>query len=143
MGIYSHLADAVVVLHAAYVGFVVLGLLAILVGWVFGCGWIRNFWFRAIHLAMIAVVATEAAWGVTCPLTTLESHLRRLAGESVATSSFMGRLAHNLLFYEAPQWVFTALHIGFALLVLATFVFLPPAWPWRKDKQTLTVSAGS
>ena len=138
---YSYLADAVVVGHAVYVGFIVLGLLAILIGGFFGVGWIRNFYFRAIHLAMITIVAVEALLGVACPLTTLENHLRERAGQPLREGSFMGRAAHDLLFYEAPQWVFNSLHIGFALLVLATFILLPPALPWKKNERELARSA--
>ena len=137
MNAYSHLADAVVVLHAAYVGFVVVGLLSILMGRIFGWHWVRNFWFRIIHLTMIGFVAAEAICGVTCPLTTLERHWRNLAGQNMEPGSFMGRLAHNLLYYDAPPWAFNALHIGFAILVLATFIYLPPYWPWKKNEQAL------
>ena len=47
------LADVIVVLHAAYVSFVVFGLAAILLGIVFRWSWVRNVWFRAIHLIAI------------------------------------------------------------------------------------------
>ena len=40
------LADLIVVLHAAYVSFVVFGLAAILLGVVFRWRWVRNVWFR-------------------------------------------------------------------------------------------------
>ena len=46
MIVYNYLADAVVVIHAAYIGFVILGLLAILLGVLFHWNWVRNFWFR-------------------------------------------------------------------------------------------------
>jgi hypothetical protein len=129
MKLYSYLADAVVIVHFAFVAVVVFGLAAILIGAALRWGWVRNFWFRAIHLAMIGFVAVEAMFGVVCPLTTLEHKLRGMAGETIAAGSFMGRLFHDLLFYEAEPWVFTMLHIGFAVLVLATFLLVPPRWP--------------
>ena len=82
MAVYRFLADLVVVVHAAYVGFVVMGFVAILVGIVRRRGWARNFWFRSIHLAMVAGVAAQALAGVLCPLTTLENYLRSRAGEA-------------------------------------------------------------
>ncbi len=97
MNFYSLAADAVVFVHAAYVGFVVLGLVAILIGRMFGWKWIRNFWFRAAHLVMIGVVVVESLFGITCPLTTWENSLRRAAGESARTESFVGRWVHDLL----------------------------------------------
>jgi len=50
------LADAVLALHAAFVAFVVLGLVAILVGGALGWRWVRGPRFRALHLAAIVSV---------------------------------------------------------------------------------------
>ncbi len=133
MKLYSLLADAVVILHAAYVAFVLFGLLAILLGYVVRWDWIRNFWFRGIHLAMILIVAFEALMGIVCPLTTLENFLREQAGETVRSGSFVGQIVHDLLFYEAPPWVFTFAYCGFALLVLGTFVLVPIRWKKSKS----------
>lgn len=132
MSIYSLLADAVVILHAAYVSFVLLGLVAILVGIPLRWKWTRNFWFRAIHLVMITVVVFEALLGITCPLTTWEYELRVAAGEDAESESFMGRLMHDLIFYDAPQWVFTVGYCVFGACVLATFIFAPPRRPWKQ-----------
>ncbi len=54
------LADLIVVTHAAYVCFVVFGLAAVLVGVVLRWKWVRNPWFRGIHLAAIGIVVAEA-----------------------------------------------------------------------------------
>lgn len=129
MNNYQLLADAVVVFHALFVSFVVFGQLFILLGIWRGWPLARNFWFRVVHLSMIGVVALEAIFGIICPLTSLENHLRELAGQQVHEGSFMGRLAHNILFYDAPQWIFSVLHCVFALVVLLTFVLAPPRWP--------------
>ena len=125
---YSLLADLLVTFHSAYVGFVVIGQLAILVGLALRWSWVRNLWFRLAHLLAITVVAVEAAFQITCPLTIWERDLRRLAGQEVVEGSFVGRLFHALLFPEGPPWLFHALHIGFGVLVLATFVLAPPRW---------------
>jgi hypothetical protein len=130
---YWLLADVVVAVHVAYVSFVVFGQLAIFLGILLRWQWIRNPWFRWIHLAMIIIVAVEAILDITCPLTTWEYNLRVLAGQEAAAGSFMGRLLHNLMFFSAPRWVFTASYIAFALLVLGTFWLAPPRlWRWRQ-----------
>jgi hypothetical protein len=123
---YAVAADAIVALHVAYVGFVVLGLLAVLVGAALGWGWVRNLWFRLAHLTAIGLVALEAVFGIACPLTVWEGSLRRLAGRDAGEGTFVGRFLHALIFYEIPPWFEAALHIGFAVLVLATFVLVPP-----------------
>lgn len=126
MNLYSVLADVVVFVHAAYVSFVVLGLVAILIGWVLRWRWVRNLWFRVVHLVMIGVVVVESLLDITCPLTTLENNLRRTAGETARGESFVGRWVHDLLFYDAPPWAFTVAYCLFGAVVLATFVIAPP-----------------
>jgi tellurite resistance protein TehA-like permease len=58
-------------------------------------------------------------------LTVWERELRLQAGQMPGEISFVGRLARDLLFYEAPQWVFTLCYVGFGLLVLAMLVLVP------------------
>jgi hypothetical protein len=129
----SLLADFIVVFHAAYVSFVVFGLLLILLGIAFRWGWVRNLWFRALHLTAIGVVVLEAMIGMTCPLTDWEQRLRDIAGEESYTGDFIGNWAHRLIFYDFEPWVFTVLYVSFGLAVLAAFVLAPPRWPgWRK-----------
>jgi hypothetical protein len=72
------LADLLVTIHLAFVAFVVVAQLLILVGWLARWGWVRNFWFRAVHLLCIAFVAVEAVGGIQCPLTTWEHDLRKV-----------------------------------------------------------------
>ena len=126
---YGFLADALALFHLSYVAFVVLGELAILIGAAFRCRWARNPWFRSLHLFAIAVVALEAVYHIDCPLTLLENHWRALAGQETSNDSFVGRLVQRLFLNNLwEQWVYEYIHIGFGLLVVATFVFLPPRW---------------
>jgi len=125
----AFLADLIVAVHVAWVAVVVLGQLAILVGVVRGWGWVRNLWFRVIHLAMILIVAGESMLNVQCPLTVWEKQLRQSAGQAVTGDTFIGSCLHNLIFfYNVPDWVFDTIYISFALLVAATFVLAPPRW---------------
>ena len=125
---YAFLADVIVAIHVSYVAFVVIGQLAILVGLVRRWAWVRNCWFRLAHLIAIVIVGLEAAWGVTCPLTNWENRARSLAGQSIEQGSFVGRLLHNLLFFDCPQRYFDWAHIVFAVIVVATFALAPPRW---------------
>jgi hypothetical protein len=134
------LADFIVVFHASYVSFVVLGLLAILVGAAMRWRWVRNFWFRVAHLVAIGVVVIESVLGIPCPLTVWESQLRRAAGQAAYSGDFIGYWAHRLIFYQADPWVFTMLYILFGLAVLATFILAPPR-RWRTSGPTEPVIA--
>ncbi|MGQ9504639.1 MAG: DUF2784 domain-containing protein [Thermogutta sp.] len=131
MWIYGYLADLVVAIHLAYVLTVLVGLVLILVGWLFHWRWIRHFWLRLVHLLMIAVVAFQAWIGVICPLTHLENYFRKLAGQSGYSGTFIGHLLESLLYYEAPPWVFVFAYTLVAILILSTLILIPPHWPKR------------
>ncbi|HEY1376170.1 MAG TPA: DUF2784 domain-containing protein [Gemmataceae bacterium] len=123
---YRLLADFVVAVHSAYVAFVVVGQVLILIGLWRNWRWVRNWWFRVLHLVAISIVAAEAVFNVACPLTTWEQRLRELAGDEVSHGTFVGDLLHNLIFVDAPPWAFTVGYVAFAAVVLATFVLAPP-----------------
>lgn len=120
------LADIIAVIHLGYVVFVILGFILIVVGIFFKWKWIRNLWFRIIHLVAIAGVAVEAILGVNCPLTVLEFSLRYGVSPAGRRVSFVGELIDSILYYDAPAWVFAVIYVGFALLVAITFIMAPP-----------------
>lgn len=126
---YALLADLLVFLHLLVVAFIVSGQVLIVVGALRRWRWIRHPVFRLAHVAAIVVVAGQAVTGVACPLTEWEYELRLRAGQTVETDiSFVGRLVHAIIFYEAPPWAFTITYVLFALLVIGTLVLVPPRW---------------
>jgi hypothetical protein len=103
---YALAADGVVLLHALFILFAVLG--GLLAAW--------RRWIAAFHLP----AAFWAAWielsGGTCPLTPLENRLRALAGRGGYPGGFV---EHYLLPIIYPpgltttvQWVLAALVVG-------------------------------
>ena len=126
---YQLLADIVLVLHFAVVLFVVGGLMAVLVGNWLGWRWVNNLWFRLAHLAAIGYVVVQSWFGITCPLTTLESWLREQAGLPSYSESFIEHWVQDLLFYQAPFWVFALVYTVFGALVLLSWWFYPPRRP--------------
>jgi len=102
---YRLLADAVLLLHAGVVAFVIGGLLLVVAGNALRWRWVNNGWFRLAHVAAIGVVVVQAWLGKVCPLTTLESWLRAKAGFAPYRQSFIEhrfvrlqhRHAHRLL----------------------------------------------
>lgn len=124
--IYSLAADVMLVLHALLIGFVVFGLIAIYLGLILSWGWVRNFWFRLLHLAVITYVVLQSWAGAICPLTIWEMQLRELAGEESYEGSFIQHWLHTLLFFEAPGWVFVVVYTGFGSLVAASWFIVPP-----------------
>ena len=119
-------ADVVLIIHVAFALFIVGGLGLILVGGIRGWRWIRNPWFRTLHLAGILLVVIQAWLGIVCPLTTLEMQLRESGGQPSYGGTFMAHWLHQLLFFEAPAWVFTVCYTGFGSLVVLSFAVFRP-----------------
>ncbi len=132
--LYRLLADVIMAIHFVYVVIVVGGLAAILLGLWRGWSWVRNFWFRTIHLLMIGIVAVQAILGIPCPFTVWEYQLRVAAGDEGRPGTFVSRLVHAMLFFELPPWVFTLGYILFGAAVFLAFVLAPPRRPWKTGK---------
>lgn len=115
------MADALLVLHFLIAGFIVAGLILVWIGALARWSWVRNPWFRYLHLAAIAFVAAEALLGFACPLTVWEDLLRG----GVRPESFVGRWVHRLLYYQAPEWLFTALYAAWAVATILTLKLVP------------------
>ncbi|MBN3762207.1 DUF2784 domain-containing protein [Burkholderia sp. Ac-20365] len=117
------LANAVLVLHALIVLFIVGGLIAIWAGTALKHGWVRNRAFRVLHLAAMAVVALLAALDIPCPLTVLEDQLR--TGGTVE-QGFIQRWVSGWLYYDFPAWMFAVAYVVFLLIVALTWRWIPP-----------------
>lgn len=120
------LADAVLLVHAAVVVFVVGGLLAVPLGVHAGWPWVRSRVFRGLHLLAIGVVAAQAWLGAICPLTVLENALRRAAGDAPYAASFIEHWVSRLLYHDLPPAVFTAAYTAFLAAVAAAWWRWPP-----------------
>lgn len=115
-------ADAILLLHVAFVLFIVLGFVAIWLGAAWGKRWSTDPWLRGLHLAAIAIVVLESWLGLPCPLTVWEDALR-------GTHTNIGFVAHwlrALLFWNLPAWFFTALYTAVGALAVATWLRIPP-----------------
>ena len=124
--LYSFFADALLVTHALFVVFVVLGLVFVFAGKFLSWQWVRNPWFRVAHLLGIGVVVLQSWFGVICPLTIWEMDLRSKAGETIYEGSFIRHWLKELLYYQAPPWVFVVCYTAFAGLVLASWFLVRP-----------------
>lgn len=81
-------ADLVLVIHLGFIAFAVFGALLVL----------RWRWAALLHLPALAWAAwVELSSGI-CPLTPLENALRRSAGESEYTGSFIAHYLEPLIY---------------------------------------------
>ena len=116
---YRLLADLVLVLHAAFVAFVMLGGLLAL-------RWPRLAW---VHLPVVVWGAGIEFLGGICPLTPLENHWRLLAGEQGYAGGFVEHYVFPLLY---PEGLTGQVQLGLGLLVLAVNVSIYAWMLWRR-----------
>ena len=119
------LADAVVLLHAAFVAFVVLGGFLVL----------RWPWMAWVHVPATAYGFLVEAAGWVCPLTPLEVWLRHRAGEAGYAGGFV---EHHLipLVYPSPfprSLAWTLAGVVLAVNALSYGLFLGRRWRARQD----------
>jgi hypothetical protein len=100
-------ADAVLLLHAAFVAFAALGGL---LAW----RWRRLVW---VHLPCVAWAAFVEFSGRVCPLTPLENALRIHAGETAYGGDFIGNYVGSLLYPEGLTRPMQML-LGFTVVVI-------------------------
>ncbi|MCB0833145.1 MAG: DUF2784 domain-containing protein [Bacteroidetes bacterium] len=118
------MADFVLFIHFVFVLFIVGGLVLIWVGFFRHWTWIRNIHFRRLHLTAMAVVAFETLFGISCPLTDLESWLR--TGQESSTKGFISYWIDRLMFYSAPEYIFTVLYMVLLVFIVFTFIVVKP-----------------
>ncbi|MHC5348751.1 DUF2784 domain-containing protein [Pseudomonas sp. A46] len=103
--IHGLAADAVLLLHLAFILFVVLGGLLVL-------RWPR---LAVLHLPAVAWGATVECLQLLCPLTPLENRLRRLAGERGYEGGFIEHYLEPLIY---PAGLTPGIQLGLGALVL-------------------------
>ena len=131
---YLFAADLLLLTHVLFVAFVVFGVVLVFVGKPLNWDWVRNPWFRLVHLAAIGVVTLQAWLGIICPLTTWEMALRKKAGDATYTGEFIAHWLEQILYYRAPPWVFIVCYTVFAALVVASWFWVRPR-PFKRNSR--------
>jgi hypothetical protein len=117
---YRALADGVLVAHAAFVVFVVLGGLLVL-------RWPRVAW---LHVPAALWGAAIEFTGLVCPLTPLENRWRQLAGEQGYPGGF---IEHYILSALYPEGLTREVQLTLGLLVVVLNLAIY-AWVLRRTR---------
>jgi hypothetical protein len=120
---YSLFADLVLVIHAAFIVFVVFG--GLLVLWRRGLVWLH------IPCAIWGVVIELQGW--ICPLTYLENDLRAAGGGLSYPTGFIENYLTPLIY---PPGLTPAVQtsLGLAVLLLNTIIYLL-VWRWLRSRR--------
>ena len=127
---YRLLADLVLILHAMFVAFVMLGSLAVL-------HWPRAAW---VHVPVALWGAGIEFLGGICPLTPLENHWRRLAGEQGYPGGFVEHYVVAVLY---PEGLTRRVQLVLGALVLLVNVGIYAWVLWRRLRLPGAGSSGA
>jgi uncharacterized protein DUF2784 len=123
---YLILADLVLALHLGVIAFNVFGLIAIPLGALVGWRFVRIFWWRALHVGILGIVALQALAGRACFLTDWHAALVRAAGGTESNAPLIERFIERLIFWPVAPWVFVALYLAVCGYTLALWRLVPP-----------------
>ena len=121
------MADLILLIHFLYLLGVIIPVPLIILGRFLGWGYIRNKWFRRIHLAMVLAVVVQVPFQILCPLTVLEQRFREMGGEAGPGKSFVSHWVSRLLYFDFPSWVFSVLYLAFGMIVIVLYIRIPPS----------------
>lgn len=122
---YSVLADLTLVVHFAFVIFVVAGGLLVL-------RWPRLAWVH-IPAAVWGALIEFAGW--VCPLTPLENEFRRRAGEAAYGGGFVERYLLPVIY---PGAMTRTVQVTLGVLVVAVNALIYGVVLWRRRKRLRT-----
>ncbi len=119
---YSLAADALLIVHLAFICFVVLGGLLVL----------RWRWLALLHLPSAVWGALIEFQGWICPLTPLEQRWRAAAGQAGYTGSFIEHYLVPVLYPDGLDR-HTQLLFGALVVVINAAVYAWLLWRRRRD----------
>ncbi len=119
-------AVAIFWLHVGVMAFNVFGLIAIPLGAWRGLAFVRVFWWRALHLGALGIVALQAVLGRACFLTLWESDLLAQAGRAASRAPLIETWITRIVFWPFPLWVFAVLYVGVGVYALLLWWLVPP-----------------
>jgi hypothetical protein len=115
-------AELILALHLVVIAFNIFGLVATPLGAWRGWGFVRVRWWRALHIASLAVVAVQAVLGRACFLTIWQDDL---AG-AVQEDPLIMRWVNSVIYWPLPMWVFTVAYVLVFAYALALWRWVPP-----------------
>ena len=119
------IAEAILWFHVVVIAFNVFGLVAIPLGAWSGWKFVRVFWWRALHLGLLGIVALQAVLERACFLTIWESDFLRRAGEAASNEPLIRRWVSQAIYWPLPLWFFATLYVAVCAFTLLLWWLVP------------------
>ena len=118
-GLFS---EIILLFHFCIFLFMILSFFLIPLGYYQKWEWVKNKYYRSIHLILMGIISIETILGFMCPLTILENYFR----DDIKVDNKLTEIAHQILYWDLPNYQFIILYIlSFSYLIFLWFFFKP------------------
>ena len=115
-------SEIILLLHLLIFLFITLSFILIPIGYFQKWKWVKNKYYRSIHLILMGIISIETILGFMCPLTILENYFR----DDIKVDNKLTEIAHQILYWDLPNYQFIILYIlSFSYLIFLWFFFKP------------------
>ena len=102
--------------------FMILSFFLIPLGYYQKWEWVKNKYYRLIHLILMGIIFIETILGFMCPLTVLENFLRN----NIEINNKITQIIHQIMYWDLPTYQFIILYLlSFLYLIFLWFFFKP------------------
>jgi hypothetical protein len=123
-------ALSILVLHFAIIAFNIAGCVLIPVGAWQHWRWVREFWWRLVHVLSLAAVAAQALAGRACFLTIWQADVSGTPHAQPLVAGWINRL----IYLPLPLWMFAVAYVVVCVYVIALWILVRPRWPRRRGE---------
>ena len=115
-------SEIVLLFHFCIFLFMVLSFFLIPLGYNQKWEWVKNRYYRLIHLILMGIIFIETILGFMCPLTILENFLRN----DIKINNKITQIIHQIMYWDLPTYQFIILYLLSLLYLIFLWFFFKP-----------------
>ena len=115
-------SEIVLLFHFCIFLFIILSFFLIPFGYYQKWEWVKNKYYRLIHLILMGIIFIETILGFMCPLTILEKFLRN----DIEINNKITQIIHQIMYWDLPTYQFTILYLLSLLYLIILWFFFKP-----------------
>ncbi len=115
-------SEIVLLFHFSIFLFIILSFILIPLGYHKKWKWVKNKYYRLIHLILMGIIFIETILGFMCPLTILENFLRN----DIEINNKITQIIHQVMYWDLPTYQFIILYLLSLLYLIFLWFFFKP-----------------
>ena len=115
-------SEIVLLFHFFIFLFMILSFFLIPLGYYQKWKWVKNKYYRLIHLVLMRIIFIETILGFMCPLTILENFLRN----DIEINNKITQIIHQIMYWDLQTYQFIILYLLSLLYIIFLWFFFKP-----------------